>query len=68
MNRYTAPSVTFDSNVDFIEHDFPVYTMNTPKLCGWCGNGIYHFGPCPRVKKIEHYENGTVKSVEFFGE
>lgn len=31
--------------------------------CYWCGS--HHTGKCPMVKRIEYYENGTVKSVEF---
>lgn len=31
--------------------------------CGHCG--VYHSGPCPRVKAIEYYPNGTIKRVEY---
>ena len=36
-------------------------------LTGYCGHcGCYHSGPCPRIKAIEYYENGTIKRVEYF--
>lgn len=31
--------------------------------CRHCGH--LHSGPCPRVKAIEYYPNGTVKRVEY---
>lgn len=37
--------------------------MNALHQCGHCG--LMHAGPCPRVKAIEYYENGTVKRVEY---
>ena len=36
--------------------------------CPWCSTEfvkVYHTGPCPRVKAIEYYPNGTVRRVEF---
>lgn len=33
------------------------------KQCYYCG--MYHTGLCSKVKKIEYYENGSVKIVEF---
>jgi len=35
--------------------------------CPYCSNNsiVYHYGLCPRVKRIEHYPNGTQKSIEF---
>ena len=40
--------------------------------CRWCSNPphsyIVHYGPCPRVKAIEYYPNGTLKHVEFHEE
>ncbi len=40
-----------------------------PNRCRWCSNdyqSIFHGGPCPKVKKIRYYPNGTVREVEFF--
>lgn len=31
--------------------------------CTHCGH--YHFGPCPRIKAVEYWPNGTVKKVEY---
>ena len=31
--------------------------------CGHCG--LMHTGPCPRIKAIEYYPDGTVKRVEY---
>lgn len=31
--------------------------------CGHCG--MTHIGPCPRIKAIEYYPNGTMKRVEY---
>ena len=33
--------------------------------CGHCG--MFHAGPCPRIKAIEYYENGNVKRIEYHG-
>lgn len=36
--------------------------------CRWCSSEahkIYHYGACPRVKRMEFYEDGTIKRVEF---
>ena len=38
--------------------------------CPWCSDEhtkVYHVGPCPRVKAIEYYPNGTIKRIEFHG-
>lgn len=37
--------------------------MGETKECGHCG--LWHSGPCPRVKSIEYYPNGTIKSIEY---
>jgi hypothetical protein len=34
--------------------------------CGHCG--MIHGGPCPRIKAIEYYPDGTVKRIEYHGE
>ena len=31
--------------------------------CWWCG--CYHQGVCPRVRKIEYRDDGSINSVEF---
>lgn len=31
--------------------------------CAHCGK--YHESPCPRVKAVEYYPDGTVKRVEY---
>lgn len=37
---------------------------NTPQgPCGHCG--LWHSGPCSRIKAIEYYENGMVKRIEY---
>lgn len=35
--------------------------------CPYCGAGHVSPGPngCPRVKRVEYFENGTIKAVEF---
>ena len=36
--------------------------------CRWCSTEstwIYHSGPCPHIKAIEYFPDGTVKRVEF---
>ena len=38
--------------------------------CPWCSDEhtkVYHVGPCPRVKAIEYYPDGTIKRIEFHG-
>ncbi len=35
--------------------------------CPWCSGGgtvTYHAGPCPRVKAIDFYLDGSVRRVE----
>lgn len=31
--------------------------------CGHCG--LWHSGPCSRLKRIEYYPNGTIKAIEY---
>ena len=40
-------------------------TTSLTPYCGHCG-GI-HQGPCPRIKAVEYYPNGTMKRVEYHG-
>jgi hypothetical protein len=40
-----------------------------PDRCRWCSgidHAVFHYGPCPRVKRLIFHENGTIKEVEFF--
>ena len=44
-----------------------IYIDNNLNPCPYCsGNGttVYHTGLCPKIKKIEYYPNGTIRSVE----
>ena len=34
------------------------------QYCSYCG--AYHNGMCPKVRSIEYYPNGTIKTIEFF--
>lgn len=34
--------------------------------CGHCG--MFHAGPCPRIKAIEYFPNGMLKRVEYVTE
>ena len=40
--------------------------------CSYCSNPPYnfivHYGPCPRIRAIEYYPNGSLKRVELHGE
>lgn len=40
--------------------------LDLPK-CRWCStaNQVVYHAPCPKVRSIEYYPNGTVKKVEF---
>ena len=43
-------------------------TVLTPGSCPHCSGGsvqVFHNGPCPRVKKIEYWADGTIKSIEY---
>lgn len=36
--------------------------------CQYCSSTnqlVFHNGPCPRVRAVDYYENGTVRRVEF---
>jgi len=44
-----------------------------PGACPWCSrpsvhHWVFHGGPCPRVKAIDYYPNGSIKRVEFWPE
>ncbi len=39
-------------------------SLSPTTQCPYCG--MYHTGMCDRVKKIEYYEWGGIKSVELF--
>jgi len=42
-------------------------TTSTLEKCPHCG--LLHLvdsGPCPRIKAIEYYPDGTIKRVEYF--
>ena len=50
--------------------DIPLYThtASVDSYCRWCSTPnsfVFHYGPCPRVKSIEYYQNGAIKKVEF---
>lgn len=42
-------------------------TVTMPS-CRYCGPFIVHSGACPKVKSVEYYPNGAVKSVELHEE
>ena len=45
--------------------------FNSTITCPHCSGGgvqVIHNGPCPRVKAIEYFPDGTPKRVEFHGE
>ena len=31
--------------------------------CSHCG--YFHMGPCPRIKSIEYFPNGTIKRIDY---
>ena len=44
-----------------------------PGACPWCSrplehHWVFHNGPCPRVKAIDYYPDGSIKRVEFWPE
>lgn len=41
----------------------PTFSAGGTTPCGHCG--AFHAGPCPRVKAVEYYPDGTVKRVEY---
>lgn len=54
---------TGTSAVDMTATSDYYYYPSAP--CRWCGG--WHSGVCSRVKRMEYHQNGTIKSVEFFG-
>ena len=42
---------------------YKLETAGHSESCGYCG--LIHNGTCPRIKKMEYFENGTIKSIEF---
>ena len=44
-----------------------------PGACPWCSrpsvyHWVFHNGPCPRVRAVEYYPDGSIKRVEFWPE
>ena len=39
-------------------------TSLSTRPCPYCGPATYHSGVCPKVKRIEYYPTGGIKSVE----
>lgn len=58
---------TFDANYNF-EFAVPgaLVTSDRPRavsVCPYCQN--VHSGPCPHIKAIEYYPDGTPKKIEY---
>ena len=52
-----------ESEDSFGQSSHYVPGTNTTPTCLHCG--MWHTGPCPRIKSIEYFPNGTVKRVEY---
>jgi len=42
--------------------DYPSQTFKQD-ACQFCQR--YHSGPCPKIKRVEYYPDGTIKSIEY---
>lgn len=51
-----------ESNVGV--YDVMAVEAATPRPCAYCPN--LHAGVCPRIKRIEYHENGSIKAIEFY--
>ena len=41
-----------------------------PGACPHCSgphSAVFHGGPCPRIKAVEYYPDGSIKRVEYHG-
>lgn len=72
QESYIAPKPALSPptlmNKIFHNHNWGSETDSTglgsrPEPCGYCGS--IHNGFCSRIKKMEYFENGTIRSIEF---
>ena len=51
------------TEMDFRFHETTAHPRLSTGGCDHCG--MIHRGACPRIKRIDYYEDGRVKSVEY---